>query len=117
MRHKRGNEMNVEQLEGVELDYLVAQFTGMLRAIPGTKEEQLGGYSPSTKWQHAGALIDKAQISVIPADAECSRWEAHIGGWMCHDFVHGDFVATGATPQQAVARVFAASKTKPCATT
>lgn len=59
--------MVVCELEGIELDYLVAKHAGMLRMISGTKEEQLGNYSPSTNWQHGGPIIERERI--------CVAWE------------------------------------------
>jgi hypothetical protein len=52
--------VNTHQLIGVELDWAVANYvTGALLAVPCSPVDALAGYSPSTRWQHGGPLIDE----------------------------------------------------------
>lgn len=51
--------MKVSELKGMMLDYWVADAEGMLRMVSGTPEFRLGGYSPSTQWEHGGPIIDR----------------------------------------------------------
>ncbi|HDR9497017.1 TPA: DUF2591 family protein [Burkholderia cepacia] len=51
--------MKVSELTGIALDYFVCEAAGMLRMIPGTMEEKLGGYSPSTNWRLGGPIIER----------------------------------------------------------
>ena len=68
----------VSELSGVELDWWVANATGMLRAMPGTMEFQLGGYHPSTNLAQGGPLTEKyiASIEVHSkgVTAFCPAW-------------------------------------------
>lgn len=94
--------MKVSELEGVELDYLVGEATGMLRAMSGTKEFRLGGFSPSTKWQHGGPIIDSEQISV-QCTLNCPPvWRATVRNCKSNQ--------AGNTPLLAAMRAFVASK-------
>jgi Protein of unknown function (DUF2591) len=73
--------MRVSELEGVLLDYWVAEAEGMLRMMPGTMEFRLGGYSPSTKWREGGPIIEREGIGIWKGyDSERSGkvevWEA-----------------------------------------
>ena len=95
---------DVATLSGTELDYAVAQITGMLRMVRGTMAEQLGGYSPATKWQHGGPIIATETIAVQPewAAKGLTVWRAKK-----HDS-HGVFLPghVGATPLGAAMRCF-----------
>ena len=88
--------------EGVELDYLVAQKTGMLRMISGTKEEELGGYSPSTKWKDGGPIIEREAISIFPNVIRDGS--GRYDGWVSHKN-HGP-ISIGPTPLLSAMRCY-----------
>lgn len=106
----------VSELEGIDLDYWVAQITGSLRMIDGSREFQLGGYSPSTQWRHGGPIIEDHDIAIIPSNFvdENQKWSASTG---CYNKYIDESLplgedaggATGKTPLIAAMRALVAS--------
>lgn len=105
-----------EKLAGLELDYAVATITGCLRMMPGDKRHQLGSYSPSTRWDHGGPIIESERISIefygshwgaMPKDAngcevpdpDPEKHKEMSGGWC-------PVMAVGDSPLVAALRAF-----------
>jgi hypothetical protein len=58
--------MKVSELTGIKLDYFACAAAGLLRMIPGTMEEKLGDYSPSTNWRLGGPIIERERMELRP---------------------------------------------------
>ena len=95
--------MRTSELTGRALDWAVAQ-----SGSDGT----LGfwsnpDWSPSTKWEHGGPIIERERVSVMETDADSGQWEASI--WISSD-KHMPLIVEGPTPLIAAMRCYVASQ-------
>lgn len=108
--------MKVAELEGALLDYWAAQIEGMLRMDGGAIDQQLGGYSPSTKWAQGGPIIEREKIDLMhceyrPTAMACKPsepWNAMMQN-LAIDNADWDSMS-GSTPLIAAMRAFVGSK-------
>lgn len=108
-------QKDVDQLTGPELDYCVAKAEGFyggdlaIRKYRGCSYYDGAGlvaYSPSTKWDLAGEIILREQISTVCEDNAAGRaWRAFIGGT--------EHSAYGQTPLIAAMRAYVYKKLGP----
>jgi Protein of unknown function (DUF2591) len=90
-----------KELEGVALDEAVARAIG---------DEPGADYS--TSWHHAGRLIERERISLLPVSyGKTKEWEACVNGRQTYDGWEGEHESTGPTALIAAMRCFVRSKT------
>lgn len=107
--------MKTEDLEGAALDYWVAKAGGsaIVTEVFGLTEDELtfglwvecGGsdcYSPSTRWEYGGPIIEAEKIILVP---KMNEWRA--ADWKALPKVR-EFI--GSTPLIAAMRCVVASK-------
>jgi hypothetical protein len=98
--------MKTSELTGAALDWAVAECEGYfdkdMAWIEDGKVEvtYYTDYSPSTKWQHAGEIIEREMIELVPVSG--ALWEAY----KRDQHIPND----GATPLIAAMRCYVASK-------
>jgi hypothetical protein len=87
----------------------------LLRERPAVQSEQGPGftaYAPSDHWIDGGPIIEREGIALV---REGGMWDAHVGGYYCHDdgvaSIH-DF-EVGSTPLIAAMRAYVGSKLGP----
>lgn len=115
--------MNIDTLEGAELDAAVAAAEAHTYRIDMTGDEPVcfashlnlegSPFKPSSFWHQGGPIIQREFIMICRDHHSNTKWFADCGGYMEHDYLVSGPTATGATPLIAAMRAFLKSKEKP----